>query len=479
MTHKTLAFAFALISVGLTTTIGQVVAKQITPTPPAQKSTAEVAKADKTKPNIVVFLADDMGWGDSATYGHKIIKTPNLDKLAAQGMKFTQGYSACGVCSPSRSAILTGRTPYRNGVWRHLSGNHKAHLRASEITYPELLKEVGYATCHVGKWHLLSKPQFGNPDYPHPSEHGYDYWMATQNNAIPSHKHPNNFVRNGKPVGETTSYSAPFVADEAINWLTKVRDPAKPFALSVWVHEPHKPIATDIKFSEQYEGQKQRDKTYFGNISQLDFALGKVMETLEAQGVADNTLLIFSSDNGPVVGVGGSSGGLRGNKRSDFEGGVRVPFVVRWPAKIKAGSVNDTPVIGSDIFSTVLDIVGIPLPTDRKIDGASMLPVFDGKPADRKVPMFWRTHVSGADNRVALRIGDWKIVGNELLTEFMLFDVQKDWQEKDDLSEKHPEKFEEMKEVLLKTWADIVEEGPNHWWEAKRKNPVKGSKVPY
>ncbi|MDB4491872.1 sulfatase-like hydrolase/transferase, partial [bacterium] len=119
-------------------------------------------------PNVVIVLADDMGWGDSGTYGHPLIKTPNLDRLASQGVKFTQCYSACGVCSPSRSAILTGRTPYRNGVWRHLSGNHEAHLRTSEITYPKLLKRAGYETCHVGKWHLLAKPQFNNPKYPQP-----------------------------------------------------------------------------------------------------------------------------------------------------------------------------------------------------------------------------------------------------------------------------------------------------------------------
>jgi len=453
--------------------------KQTNQTPATEVAVAQTPVGQATKPNIVVFLADDMGWGDSATYGHKITKTPNLDKLAAEGMKFTQGYSACGVCSPSRSAILTGRTPYRNGVWRHLSGNHEAHLRTSEITYPELLKGIGYATCHVGKWHLLSRQQFDNPKYPMPDQHGYDYWMASQNNAIPSHKNPNNFIRNGKPVGETNSYSAPFVADEAITWLTKVRDPAKPFALSVWVHEPHKPIATDIKFSEQYEGQSDRNKTYFGNISQLDYALGKVMETLEAQGVADNTLLIFSSDNGPVKNVGGVTGGLRGGKRSDFEGGVRVPFVVRWPARIKPGSVNDTPVIGSDIFSTVLDMVNIPLPTDRTIDGASLLPVFEGKPADRKVPMFWRTHVSQPQDRVALRVGDWKIVGNDTLTEFLLFDVQKDWQEEKNLSKEQPEKFEEMKQILLKTWADIAEEGPNEWWENERTRAKNGAKLPY
>ena len=185
------------------------------------------------KPNIVVFLADDMGWGDSATFGHELIQTPNLDKLAAEGVKFTQCYSACGVCSPSRSAILTGRTPYRNGVYRHLSGKHEAHLRTSEITYPKLLKAIGYQTCHVGKWHLNSRPQFNTKEYPQPGDHGYDYWMATHNNAEPSHKNPTNFYRNGEPVGPLEGYSAPLVAKEAAKWLSEVRDKSKPFVLSV------------------------------------------------------------------------------------------------------------------------------------------------------------------------------------------------------------------------------------------------------
>ena len=431
------------------------------------------------KPNIVVVLADDMGWGDSATYGHKSIKSPNLDKLAAQGVKFTQGYSACGVCSPSRAAILTGRTPYRNGVWRHLSGVHKAHLRSSEITYPKLLKEIGYQTCHVGKWHLLARPQFNNPDFPQIHDHGYDYWMSTHNNAAPSHKNPNNFYRNGKAVGELKGYSAPLVADEAIHWLEKVRDPKKPFVLSVWFHEPHKPIATDIKFSDLYEGESENNKTYFGNITQLDYALGKIMETLDKVGASDNTLLIFSSDNGPVGIVGGATGGLRGGKRSDFEGGVRVPFLVKWPGHIKPGSVSDIPVIGTDIFSTVLDILDVPEPKDRTIDGVSMLPVFKGKTPERKVPMFWRTHVSGPDNRVALRHGDYKIVGNDALTKFYLFNIVKDHEEKNDLSSAMPEKAAEMKKLLLKTWGDISKEGPNEWWETERQKPTKGGTLNY
>lgn len=275
------------------------------------------AGAESDRPNIVVVVADDMGWGDSATYGNKLIQTPNLDKLAEQGVKFTQCYSAAGVCSPSRSAILTGRTPYRNGVYRHLSGNHEAHLRATEITYPELLKEIGYTTCHVGKWHLLSKQQFNNPDYPQPSDQGYDYWFATQNNASPSHKNPDNFVRNGKPVGKLEGFSAQLVVEEAIHWLDEIRDPNKPFALSVWFHEPHSPIATDPRFSDLYHGHE--NSKYMGNITQLDHALGHLMQALDRQGVSDNTLVIFTSDNGPVAAFGGTTGGLRGGKRSDYE----------------------------------------------------------------------------------------------------------------------------------------------------------------
>ena len=440
----------------------------------------EIASAEDSrpnKPNIVVFVADDMGWGDSATYGHPLIQTPNLDKLASQGVKFTQCYSAAGVCSPSRAAILTGRTPYRNGVWRHLSGNHEAHLRASEITYPELLKEIGYETCHVGKWHLNSKQQFNNPDYPQPGDHGYDYWMYTHNNAEPSHRNPDNFFRKGEAVGEMEGYSAQLVASEAERWLSEIRDQSKPFVLSVWVHEPHSPIATDPQFEALYKGHE--NSKYMGNITQLDHALGQVMEALDKEGVSENTFLFFTSDNGPVARFGGTTGGLRGGKRSSHEGGIRVPGIARWPGHIPAGTTNDVPVIGTDIFSTILDVVDIPLPTDRTIDGVSMLPAFQGKDLTRKIPLFWRTHVSQAADRVALRLGDWKIVGDETLTQFLLFEIQKDWREQNDLATSMPEKLEEMKTALLKVWKNIEAEGPKDWWLNERQKPMKGATLNY
>lgn len=438
---------------------------------------ADLWPDEVAKPNIVVFLADDMGWGDSATYGHKLIKTPNLDKLASQGVKLTQCYSACGVCSPSRSAILTGRTPYRNGVYRHLSGNHEAHLRKSEITYPKLLKTVGYETCHVGKWHLNSKTQFNTPKYPQPGDHGYDYWMASHNNAEPSHKNPKNFVRNGKPVGELKGFSAPLVAAEAVHWLNEVRDKSKPFALSVWFHEPHSPIATDPKFAGLYP--EDDNSKYMGNITQLDHALGKVMDALNKEGITDNTLLIFTSDNGPVARFGGTTGGLRGGKRSEHEGGIRVPGVVRWQGQIKPGTASDVPVIGSDIFATVLEIAGVALPKDRTIDGVSMLPALLGKPVQRKVPLFWRTHVSPPANRVAIRIGDWKLIGDETMTQFQLYEIQKDWKEENDLAAKMPKKTAEMKKRLFEVWKGIESEGPAEWWKNERQKPVQGGKLNY
>jgi len=452
---------FKLFFVLLATQIGQI---------------ADTRAADKPT-NFVVFVADDMGWGDSATFGHPLIQTPNLDRLAAEGVKLTQCYSACGVCSPSRAAILTGRTPYRNGVWRHLSGNHEAHLRASEITYVELLKEKGYETCHSGKWHLNSKQQFNVPEFPQPGDHGYDHWMYTHNNAEPSHRNPHNFFVKGEPVGKTKGYSALLVAAEAKRWLTDLRDPAKPFAVSVWVHEPHSPIATDSEFSGRY-GDHENAK-YMGNITQLDAALGIVMATLDEIGVADDTLLFFTSDNGPVPSYGGTSGGLRGNKRASFEGGIRVPGVARWPGKIKPGTVSDVPVIGSDLFATILEIAGIPLPDDRTIDGTSMLPAFQGEPVPRAIPMFWRTHVSQPDNRMAIRVGKWKLVSNDVMDAFLLFDIEADPREENDLAAAMPEKLEEMKKVLSQTWKGIETEGPSEWWLKERQKPTGKSKLNY
>lgn len=436
------------------------------------------SSAFAAQPNFIVFLADDLGWGDLACYGHERIQTPHLDKFAGEGVRFTQAYSACGVCSPSRSSILTGRTPYRNGVWRWLPAGNVAHLRTSEITIPELLTTRGYQTMHSGKWHLNG--HFNSPEQPQPNDHGYDWWFATQNNAAPSHKDPKNFVRNGEEVGPLKGFSAPLVAEEAIHWLRNERDPNKPFFITVWTHEPHLPIESDPEFQKLYADINNPGiRQHHGNVTQLDHAFGMLMKAVDELGLRNDTVVIFTSDNGPEgSGKGnptnpesqqnrtwGSTGGLRGRKRDSHEGGIRVPGIVRWPDKVAPGIESQVPIIGSDIFSTVLDIVDIPLPKDRTIDGVSIVPALAGKPVERPVPLFWRTHIAPPQSHAAMRIGDWKIVVSRDLENFQLYNIEKDRKEENDLASEKTEKLAEMKKRFMEIWESVEKEGPSEWWK--------------
>ncbi len=431
---------------------------------------AGLIAAEPSKPNIVIFLADDLGYGDLGCYGHPIIQTPNLDAFAKQGTRFTQFYAASAVCSPSRSAILTGRTPYRNGVFNWIPEGREIHLRTSEIALPKLLKESGYATCHVGKWHLNG--HFNKPTQPQPNDHGYDWWLATQNNAAPSHENPSNFVRNGQPVGKLEGYSAPLIVDEATTWLKQHRDKSKPFLLSVWTHEPHYPIKASPEFKAKYPDLTDDvQREHHANVTQIDHAFGKLMRTLDELKLADNTVVIFTSDNGPegdgIKSPGrGSTGGLRGRKRAVYEGGIRVPGIVRWPGETQPGTTSDVPVIGSDIFVTAVGIAGAKLPTDRVLDGGNFLAAIKGREVERSRPLYWRYA-----QKMAMRTGDWKILADEKLTNFELYNLKTDPQEKTELSAAQPAKLDEMKTALVKLNAEIEAEGPN--W---RKSSDRGGK---
>ncbi|HUR55477.1 MAG TPA: sulfatase-like hydrolase/transferase [Gemmataceae bacterium] len=430
-------------------------------------------------PNVVIFLADDLGYGDLGCYGHPRIKTPNLDAFAKEGVRLTQCYSASAVCSPSRSAILTGRTPHRNGVYTWIAEGAEVHLRTSEVTLPKLLKGAGYATCHVGKWHLNGK--FNSPDQPQPNDHGYDHWMATQNNAGPNHKNPTNFVRNGKAVGKLDGFSAPLVADEAIDWLKTKRDKSKPFFLAVWTHEPHLPIESDPEFQKPYADLDEDFRQYHGNVSQLDHAFGKLMKSLDEQQLTGNTFVFFTADNGPE-GDGlknrtrGSTGGLRGRKRAMYEGGIRVPGIARWPGHIKAGTTADGPVVGSDLFPTVLGLCGVKPPADRVLDGTDVLPVLTGKAAvpERKVPLYWRLNMAPNNLHMAMRDGDWKILAAQDFSKIELYNLKADPKETSELSAKEPAKLGAMTARLKGLNAEIEKEGPD-WW--KWLNPNGGGPV--
>ena len=435
------------------------------------------------KPNFIIFLTDDQGWGDLACYGHPEIKSPNLDRFATEGMRLTQCYAACSVCSPSRSAILTGRTPYRNGVWRWIPGGSQYHLRSSEISIATLLKARGYNTCHAGKWHLNGK--FNSDEQPQPDDHGYEHWLATQNNAAPHHMNPTNYVRNRKATGRLEGPSAVIAAEEAVTWLQARDNKKAPFFITVWTHEPHLPIESAPEYMKHYAHiEDDGIRQHHGNITQLDDAFGRLMKAVDDMGYRDDTFVFFTSDNGPE-GNGirgrtrGSTGGLRGRKRATHEGGIRVPGLLRWPGKIAAGSSSATPVIGSDIFPTICEIVGIPLPGDRVIDGASMLPLFANKAISRLEPLYWRNHLASASSRIALRVGDYKIIGSDDRSKFELYNIAADWQETRNLAEAEPERFAALKAQLIAYDQSVLDDGPD-WWKQdkqKRSRPKGGKKT--
>ncbi|HEX6984169.1 MAG TPA: sulfatase-like hydrolase/transferase, partial [Planctomycetaceae bacterium] len=295
------------------------------------------------------------------------------------------------------------------------------HLRSSETTVAELLKQAGYETCHVGKWHLNGK--FNDAAQPQPGDHGFDHWFATQNNAAPSHENPRNFVRNGEPVGPLEGFSCHIVADEAIGWL-KGRKGDAPFFLFVCFHEPHEPVASPGELVATYldgEGPQARNEDeaqYFANVTNMDAAVGRLLAALKAQGVDEETLVVFTSDNGPETlkryprGTRsyGSPGPLRGMKLWLYEAGIRVPGIVRWPGVLPAGDVNDTPVGSVDLLPTLCELAGVKPPEDRPLDGTSLVPLLAGEPFERERPLSWDYYNALGGPKAAMRVGDLSVL---------------------------------------------------------------------
>ena len=449
---------------------------------------AQEKSKPERRPNFIIVLADDLGYGDLGCYGNKDIKTPNLDKLARDGLRFTSYYAPAANCSPSRTGLLTGRFPTRAGIHNWIPMLSPMHVRAQEITLATLLRRAGYATCQVGKWHLNG--MFNLPGQPQPSDHGFEHWFATQNNALPNHKDPYNFVRNGIPMGPLKGYSSRIVADEAIRWLKEVRDPDKPFFLYVCFHEPHEPIASAKEFTDLYPSPKDPSRAaHHGNITQMDDSFGRLMQALDKLGVGENTVVFFTSDNGPAVTAihpHGSAGPLRAKKAHLYEGGIRVPGILRWPGHAKPGQESEEPVGGVDVLPTFCAIAGVSPPKDRAIDGASFLPVLQQKTIERKTPLFWHFYPAASAPKVAMRMGDWMLLahldGPEMksradihaddqkaiktaeLSTFELYNLRRDLGQTTDLAAKEPKRLEEMAGVLRKLYREVRDESPT--WPA-------------
>jgi len=454
-------------------------------------SAAEKAKG--ARPNVLIILCDDLGYGDLACYGHPHIKTPHLDRLASQGLRLTDCYASAPVCSPSRAGLLTGRTPNRLGVYDWIPEGHPMHLKRDETTIAQLLQSAGYDTAHVGKWHCNGL--FNSSEQPQPGDHGFRHWFSTQNNALPTHENPVNFVRNGKPVGEIEGFSCQIVADEGIRWLQEWRDKEKPFLLHVCFHEPHERVASPAKLVKQYTDQSfyEDQAQYFANVANMDAAVGKLMKTLDEMGVAENTFVFFTSDNGPETlnryGKGsrrswGSPGVLRGMKLHIYEGGIRVPGIIRWPGQITAGQESDTPVCSVDLLPTLCELADVPVPQKRPLDGTSLLPMFSGQPIQRTTPLFWNYYRANSVPRVAMREGDWKVVAhwsgpegirplggnvnsisqefikNAKLTKFEIYNLKQDISEQHNLAWQEQDRLKALQKKLVQKYAAVQKEGP-------------------
>lgn len=463
-------------------------------------------------PNFVIVLCDDLGYGDLACYGHEKLKTPNIDQFAREGLRLTNCYAAAANCSPARTGFMTGRTPYRVGVHNWIPMFSPMHVRRQEITVATLLRNSGYDTCHVGKWHLNG--DFNLPSQPQPWDHGFNHWFSTQNNALPNHRNPNNFVRNGKPVGALEGYAAQLVTDEAVHWLKELRDGAKPFFIYVCYHEPHEPIATDDKYAQLYPSDDPSFSAHHGNITQMDDAFGRLMKTLDDLKLRDDTLVYFTSDNGPAITSihpHGSTAGLREKKGHLYEGGIRVPGIVQWPGHTKANTVSDEAVSGVDLLPTLCEIAGVDLPTDRVLDGASFAPVFANEPIKRERPLYWHYLRASSEPKVAIRDGVWKLVArlaapklkpsaditaeemkllkNGTLTGFEMYNLKDDPAESRDLAQSEPERFKQLSAKLGSMYTEVQTESPVwpvwEWpryesqrieWPAYRKRPRSSKK---
>jgi len=430
-----------------------------------------VAMADvhaHPRPNIVFIFADDWGWGDLGVHGHPHVKTPNLDRLAAEGANFHQFYVANPVCSPSRAAVLTGHFPARYSLHQHFAGHASNRERGmpdwldpQAPMLPRILRAAGYATAHFGKWHLTSS---SITDAPGLDAYGYDE-SAVFNGPGPQ-------LRPERDV------------DEAIQFIRAHR--GRPFFINLWIHETHTPHFPTQESLRSHAHIGEREQVYAAVVADADRRIGRLLQALDALGLEKNTLIVFSSDNGPEVtgpeerrdqidetgrGYGthysvGSTGGLRGRKRSLYEGGIRVPFIVRWPGRVPAGRIDRTTVISAvDLLPTFCAAAGVTLPQNYQPDGQDMLPALLGLEKRRAKPLFWEWRGSGAgDNwpRLAVRQGDWKLLMDYGGKRVELYRVSTDKSESHEVSREHPEITVNLAAMALRWKESLPSEAAAH-----------------
>ena len=422
------------------------------------------------RPNIVLFLADDLGYADIGVNGCKDIPTPNIDAIAKSGVRFTDGYAAHPVCSPSRAALMSGMYQHRFG-FEHNSGPER--FAAPNFGLPrevpslaEKLKAAGYATGMVGKWHIGFKEGL------RPHERGFDHTFAFHSGArsfFPEKPPRNPLYKNGKEVAEEFDYLTDAFAREAVEFVG--RSNGRPFFLYFPFNAVHSPLEASDKYQARFPQITDRKrKTYAGMLSALDDAIGSVMAKVRELGQEENTLVMFYSDNGgPTAETSSRNDPLRGFKGQMFEGGIRVPFVMQWKGTIAAGQTYREKVMGFDYHATALAAAGVSVPKDKPLDGVNLIPFVTDKSSGRPhEQLFWR-----AGQQHAARVGDWKLV-NTRLEPPMLFNLKDDIGEKNDLAAKEPAKLKQLQAAFAE-WEKGTQ--PAKWVRQDQRNAEPGSKL--
>ena len=438
------------------------------------------SESKSTKPNFVFIFCDDLGWADLPCHGHRSVKAhggwivrdelkmPNIDRMADEGTLFTQFYVPAAVCSPSRAGIMTGLFPSRLGIHDYLA-NAKLNKERGMPDYVDpkiptvtsLLNDSGYATAHFGKWHL------GRGDEaPPPERYGIDRYDNCLNGP-------------GKRAGSTE-----MIADKTISFIGAHRD--TPFYINAWLYDPHSPHRPTEEHLKPYEhrspkwgNQRGALQVWYAVLTNIDRQVGRILDTLDELGLSENTVVIFSSDNGPETGLmtftshyGGASstntGPFRGIKRSLYEGGIREPFIVRCPGRVPAGAVDESSVIGGvDFLPTVCSLAGVELPDDMKPDGENMAAALTGKPLSKNKPLMWENrfpvygHVIHKSPMLAIRDGRWKLLMNPDRSRVELYDIPSDPTELNNRADSHPDIVSRLASRVMQ-WQATLPDGPVH-----------------
>jgi arylsulfatase A-like enzyme len=409
----------------------------------------QVSTAAGSRPNVIVILADDLGYGDTSLFDGWV-KTPQIDRMASEGLTFTDFHTNSSVCSPTRAAFLTGRYQQRVGIIDVVASHlNTPGLEASELTISRLMKQNGYRTALFGKWHL------GRELRHNPIHHGFDEFVGYLNGAADYHNHKDWY--NGLERRNIKGYTTHLITDHAVRFIEENK--SRPFFLYVAHEAVHLPFQTPADTMENRSQKKLTRKEmwdpnrirpkYKIMLEEMDKGIGQILDTVEHAGIAENTFIFFFSDNG-AIGSGGSNKPFRGGKFSHYEGGHRVPAIAWWPGKIAAGTTTDATTMAMDLFPTIMDFASIAVPRDRKLDGTSMADLILNQTDFPDRQLFW-----GYEPKLgtAMRDKNWKMIVSA--KKYELYNLDNDIKESTNLVEEYPERALRMKETVL-NWSKSV-----------------------